>query len=64
MGWKHSLLLSMEKIATASATHCLAVSDSLTERAIEFGIAEEEKISVLGKGSGDGFDIARFQHNP
>ncbi len=64
MGWKHSLLLSMEKIAAASATHCLAVSDSLRERAIEFGIAEEEKISVLGKGSGDGFDVARFQHNP
>lgn len=63
-GWKRSLLLSMEKIAASSATHCLAVSDSLRERAIEFGIAGEEKISVLGIGSGDGFDVARFQRTP
>ena len=63
-GWKYHLLLRMEKMAAASATHCLAVSDSLRERAIEFGIAREERISVLGKGSGDGFDVARFRHSP
>ncbi|MFP8784550.1 glycosyltransferase family 4 protein [Planococcus plakortidis] len=63
-GWKRSLLLNMEKLAASSATHCLAVSDSLRDRAVEFGIASEEKISVLGKGSGDGFDVARFQENP
>lgn len=63
-GWKRNLLLTMEKIAASSATHCLAVSDSLRERAVEFGIASEEKISVLGKGSGDGFDVARFQATP
>lgn len=60
-GWKRNLLLTMEKIAASSATHCLAVSDSLRERAVEFGITSEEKISVLGKGSGDGFDVARFK---
>lgn len=63
-GWKRSLLLTMEKIAASSATHCLAVSDSLRERAVEFGIAGEEKISVLGKGSGDGFNVAKFQETP
>ncbi|QMT16653.1 glycosyltransferase family 4 protein [Planococcus maritimus] len=62
-GWKRSLLLNMEKIAASSATHCLAVSESLREQAIQFGIADEEKISVLGEGSGDGFDVARFQHS-
>lgn len=64
VGWKRNLLLNMEKIAASSATHCLAVSDSLKERAIEFGIVAEEKITVLGKGSGDGFDVARFQSGP
>ncbi|MBT2581541.1 glycosyltransferase family 4 protein [Planococcus sp. ISL-109] len=63
-GWKRRLLLNMEKLAASSATHCLAVSDSLKERAIEFGIANEKKISVLGKGSGDGFDVSRFQQSP
>ncbi|ANU17805.1 hypothetical protein BBI11_12530 [Planococcus maritimus] len=63
IGWKRSLLLNMEKVAASSATHCLAVSESLREQAIEFGIADEQKINVLGKGSGDGFDIARFQQS-
>ncbi|MGM0899171.1 MAG: glycosyltransferase family 4 protein [Bacillota bacterium] len=63
-GWKRSLLLNMEKLAASSATHCLAVSESLRERAIEFGIADEDKIKVLGRGSGDGFDVDRFQSCP
>lgn len=60
-GWKRHLLLNMEKLAASSATHCLAVSDSLRERAIEFEIVSPDKISVLGKGSGDGFEVARFE---
>lgn len=63
-GWKRSLLLNMERMAASSATHCLAVSDSLRARAVEFGIAGEGKISVLGKGSGDGFNVAKFQETP
>lgn len=63
-GWKRSLLLNMERMASSSATHCLAVSDSLRDRAIEFGIVPEDKIKVLGTGSGDGFNIGRFEVNP
>ncbi len=62
-GWKRHLLLSMEKLAASSATHCLAVSDSLKERAIDFGIVDTNKIRVLGKGSGDGFQVAKFHKN-
>lgn len=63
-GLKRKILLAAEKVAATSATHCLAVSDSLKDRVVEFGIAPEDKISVLGKGSGDGFEIARFQKTP
>ncbi|MFC4712837.1 glycosyltransferase family 4 protein [Planococcus dechangensis] len=63
-GLKRSLLLTMEKMAASSATHCLAVSESLREKAIDFGIASEDKIKVLGIGSGDGFEIDRFVESP
>lgn len=60
-GLKRQILLTAEKIAARSATHCLAVSESLKKRVVEFGIANEEKILILGKGSGDGFHVERFQ---
>lgn len=59
-GIKKAILLTAEKIAAKSATHCLAVSESLKERVIEFGITDRKKISILGKGSGDGFNTDRF----
>ncbi|MGK7376259.1 glycosyltransferase family 4 protein [Planococcus sp. 1R117A] len=60
-GLKRQILVAAEKVAAGASTHCLAVSDSLKSRIAEFGIAPIEKISVLGKGSGDGFNIAEFQ---
>lgn len=59
-GLKRKILLTAEKIAAASATHCLAVSESLKDQVVEFGIAPSSKVKVLGKGSGDGFEVARF----
>lgn len=60
-GLKRRILITAEKVAAAAATHCLAVSDSLKTRVSEFGIAPREKVSILGKGSGEGFNISRFQ---
>lgn len=60
-GLKRGILLAAEKVAAASATHCLAVSESLKDRVVEFGISPVSKVTVLGKGSGDGFEITRFQ---
>lgn len=60
-GLKRQILIAAEKVAAAAATHCLAVSESLKTRVTEFGLAPEEKISVLGKGSGDGFEISEFK---
>lgn len=59
-GMKKELLLMMEKIASASATHVLAVSPSLRDRVVELGIVKSEKVNVLGKGSSNGFSLERF----
>jgi glycosyltransferase involved in cell wall biosynthesis len=63
-GLKRRILTTAEKVAAGAATHCLAVSESLKTRVAEYGLAAEEKISVLGKGSGDGFKIKEFQKTP
>ena len=60
-GLKRRILLAAEKISAGAATHCLAVSNSLRDQVIDFNITDSRKISVLGKGSGDGFDVGRFQ---
>ncbi len=59
-GLKRKILLTAEKIAAGAATHCLAVSNSLKQQVVDFKIADNKKVSVLGKGSGDGFDVNRF----
>lgn len=59
-GLKREILLTMEKIAAASATHVLAVSPSLRERVVELGIVKPEKVVVLGKGSSNGYSLERF----
>lgn len=60
-GLKRKILIAAEKVAAASATHCLAVSESLKAQVSDLGIAPIEKISVLGKGSGEGFELSKFQ---
>jgi glycosyltransferase involved in cell wall biosynthesis len=60
-GIKRRILLTAEKIAAGAATHCLAISESLKDQIVDFSIVPSNKISVLGQGSGDGFDVTRFQ---
>lgn len=60
-GLKRQILLTAEKVAAAAATHCLAISESLKDQVVDFKIVSPEKVSVLGKGSGDGFEVAKFQ---
>lgn len=62
-GIKRQILLTAEKIAANAATHCLAVSESLKEQVVHMGIANSQKVSVLGKGSGDGFEVSKFLSN-
>lgn len=59
-GSRRRLLWSTERVACATATHVLCVSHSLRQRAIDEGLCPAEKIEVLGGGSGQGVDAARF----
>ncbi|PSL40794.1 glycosyl transferase family 4 [Planomicrobium soli] len=60
-GLKKLILLMAEKIAATAATNLLAVSPSLKDQLINLGIANEEKIRILGQGSFNGFDIESFR---
>lgn len=60
-GIKRQILLTAEKISAASATHVLVVSSSLRQRVVELGITHNNKITILGKGSSNGFKVERFQ---
>ncbi|MFD1862118.1 glycosyltransferase family 4 protein [Planococcus chinensis] len=62
-GIKRRILLTAEKIAAGAATHCLAISESLKDQVVDFRIASSDKVSVLGRGSGDGFDVSRFHES-
>lgn len=59
-GFARRVYTLTERIAARSATDILAVSRSLRQRAIELGIAPASKIAVLGDGSSNGVDLARF----
>jgi lipopolysaccharide/colanic/teichoic acid biosynthesis glycosyltransferase len=60
-GFGRAILRTTEKIACACADSVLCVSPSLRQRAIEEGIAKPGKLMVLGAGSSNGVDIARFR---
>ncbi|MGO1057844.1 glycosyltransferase family 4 protein [Planococcus sp. FY231025] len=62
-GLKRRILLLAEKIAALSATHVVAVSPSLKLQLVALGIANEEKISIFGQGSYNGFDLESFKQN-
>jgi glycosyltransferase involved in cell wall biosynthesis len=59
-GLKRKILLVAEKIAAASATDVLAVSQSLKEQLVKLEIAPENKVRILGHGSYNGFDLESF----
>lgn len=60
---KKSLLVQMEKSTYASATEVWPNSNSLREFIIKEGLAEPEKLKVIGEGSSNGIDLKKFNRN-
>lgn len=55
------ILQSMERAACSSATHVVAVSHGVVEKLEQDAIVPSGVIKVLGSGSANGVDLARFQ---
>ena len=63
-GLKRSLLVWAERIAARCAHVVVCNSRSLRERALVLGVAPAMKLVVLGGGSSNGVDLARFAPGP
>lgn len=59
-GARRQILTASERLAAACAHRVVCVSASLRRRAIELGLFPAEKAIVLGAGSSNGVDVARF----
>lgn len=59
-GLKRLVLLGAERLASACAQVVLCNSESLRAEALALGIASAAKLHLLGEGSSNGVDIARF----
>ena len=62
-GWRRELLTWTERVSCGLAHHCLCVSHSLREVAIEERLCPASKIEVIAGGSGQGVD-ARGRFDP
>src|SRR5579863_5177954 len=60
-GLKRTILRATERIACACAHRVLCVSPSLRARAIELNLVGADKAFVLGAGSSNGVNAARFE---
>ena len=58
-GFKRKILLFTEKIAANAATHVVCISPSLKEKVIDLNIVNDKKISVIRKGSSNGYNIEK-----
>lgn len=63
-GPRRALLGAVERITCALAHRVVCVSPSLRERAVALGLVPERKAVVLGRGSSNGVDLARFAPSP
>jgi glycosyltransferase involved in cell wall biosynthesis len=63
-GTARRVLLTTERVACAVAHDAVAVSSSLRTRALDDRLLPAPKISVLGHGSSNGVDLARFATTP
>lgn len=54
------LLTLLERLAMSAATAVVAVSPSLRDECLTRRLTDESKIIVLGRGSSNGVDLARF----
>ena len=59
-GWRRRLLTMTERVAARLATKVVCVSPSLRSRCLDLRLARAEKVTVLGSGSSNGVDTARF----
>jgi glycosyltransferase involved in cell wall biosynthesis len=60
-GVKRRILVATERLAAMCATVVVCNSNSLRSTAIELGLAPSRKAIVLGMGSSNGVDAARFE---
>lgn len=60
-GLKLTILKVMERISFATAHMSVAVSSSLSARAVELNLVKSGKIRVLGAGSSNGVNLHRFR---
>jgi glycosyltransferase involved in cell wall biosynthesis len=63
-GLKRRVLLVTEKVAAFCSQVVLCNSESMRGEAIALGIAPASKLKVLGDGSSNGVDLARFSPGP
>ncbi len=63
-GLKRRILLATERLAAACAHVVLCNSESLRAEAIALGLAPAAKLHLLGEGSSNGVDVARFSPGP
>lgn len=59
-GFKRSLLINIDRLASKLATKIVCVSPSVARRSIEDGLNPESKQIVLAHGTCNGIDIERF----
>jgi glycosyltransferase involved in cell wall biosynthesis len=63
-GLKRRILLITEKVASRCSQVVLCNSESMRSEALALGIAPASKLKVLGEGSSNGVDLARFSPGP
>jgi len=63
-GLTRIILLSAERIACSCAHRVICVSSSLRDHAVKLKLVDPRKIVVLGSGSSNGVDAARFVPTP
>jgi glycosyltransferase involved in cell wall biosynthesis len=63
-GLKRRILLATERVAAGCSQVVLCNSESMRDEALSLGIASATKLKVLGEGSSNGVDLARFSPGP
>lgn len=59
-GRLRKLLMKMERVSCACATHVICVSKGVADTMVNDGLCKQEKIHVIGYGSAGGVDMEKF----
>jgi glycosyltransferase involved in cell wall biosynthesis len=59
-GWKRKILTITERITTLCVNEVVCVSCSLRNKMVDLKLAPEHKVKVIGAGSCNGVDLAKF----